>query len=88
VLEARRFYRVKKDGTLGDTGHSGLVVLNERSWQRVIEVADEPQAKPEPALCTRAGAVNAVMVGAPTIVLEPARLIPLNDNRNGGNQGY
>ncbi len=88
VLEARRFYRIKKDGTLGDTGHSGLVMLNERSWQRVIEVADEPQAKPEPALCTRAGAVNAVMVGAPTIVLEPARLIPLNDNRDGGNQGY
>lgn len=88
ALEALRFYRTKKDGTLGDTGHSGLVVLNERSWQRVIEVADEPRAKPEPALCTRAGAVNAVMVGAPTIVLEPARLIPLNDNRDGGNQGY
>lgn len=87
VLEARRFYRVKADGTLGDTGHAGLVVLDEASWRGVMEVLEGPRYRPELALCTRAGAMNAVMVGAPTIVLEPARLIPLNHSQDGGNQG-
>jgi hypothetical protein len=87
LLEASELYRLDTSGTATRATGNWLIVIEEEGWRGVSEVVGLPAQPPEPALCTRVGALNAVMVGAPTITLEPARLIPLKSRWRGLIQG-
>ncbi|UCF66195.1 MAG: hypothetical protein JSV80_10375, partial [Acidobacteriota bacterium] len=54
---------------------SRLIRVNaEQAWRSLRIVRDDERQEPSHAVCTRQGQMHPVMVGAPTVVLDPVRL--------------
>ncbi len=68
--------RVTPEGLRPVAGNHLLAVGCGEGWRGARPVRNAPAVEGEQATCTRQGWMIAVMVGAPTIVLDPARLIP------------
>lgn len=87
VLEVPRLFRWGQGDLIAIDDRPYALLIPFAAWQRVQTVVGAPLFSAEQAVCTRVGAVNAVMVGAPTITLEPVRLIPLRSPWHAANEG-
>jgi hypothetical protein len=75
VLELAGVGRVAQGRPLAGSGRAVVAVDAAAGWQGVRRLADGPLADPILAACSRIGATVPVMVGAPTIVLDPVQVV-------------
>ena len=76
LLGAADVMRITGHGMRPVTGGHLLAVPCGEGWKSARPVRNAPAVEGEQATCTRQGWMVAVMVGAPTLVLDPVRLLP------------
>ncbi len=81
LLGAADVMRITPDGLRPVAGSHLLTVGCGDGWRGARPVRNAPAVEGEQATCTRQGWMIAVMVGAPTVVLDPVRLLPRNGRK-------
>ncbi|RMG46055.1 MAG: hypothetical protein D6718_06165 [Acidobacteria bacterium] len=75
LLEVPAVYLPGPGGAARVEGPAVVTIRPEEAWVNVRVAGDEISPVPRMASCTRKGQVLAVMVGAPTIILDPVRIL-------------